>query len=120
MVLDDIETLFLSMYDKYTKIYPIYFNSKKTPIFGRMLGNRPKASDAEMELAQRYYEEIVALSDKLKHKLRVFESQLQSMGEERFDFVTEPVETTQTLLSDAVEPSAPANQTYFYGARGRG
>ncbi len=120
MVLEEIEALHLSLHDRYTKIYPIYFGSRKKSLLGGLLGNRQKASDAEIEFAHRYYEEIVELSDRLKHKLRVFESQLQSLGEERFSHVTldeaPPVETAPQL--DAPE-IAESDHTYCYGARGR-
>ncbi len=124
MVLDDIETLFLAMHDRYTKIYPIYYAPKKKAFLGALLGGRTKASDAETEYSLRNYEEIVSLSDKLKHKLRVFESQLQGMGEERFEHVA-----LQSTTPEAAEATAPvsknptfadSDQSYFYGARGRG
>jgi hypothetical protein len=124
MVLDDIETLFLSMHDRYTKIYPIYYAPKKKALFGALLGNRSRASDAETEFSLRHYEEIVSLSDKLKHKLRVFESQLQSMEEERFKHVAMQSIPQETAGETAPVPENPtftdSDQSYFYGARGRG
>jgi hypothetical protein len=81
MVLEDIEELFHTLYDKYMKIYSIYYGQKKKPFLGSLLGAKAKVSEHEMELSHRYYEEIVVLSDKLKHKLRILESQLMSFSE---------------------------------------
>jgi hypothetical protein len=117
MVLDEIETLLLAMHDKYTRIYPIYYGSKKKSLFGGLLGGRTKASEPEIEFSVRHYEEIVVLSDKLKHKLRIFESQLMSMGEEKFEHV--PTLTALQAAEPACEPETSKN-TYFYGTRGRG
>lgn len=117
MVLDEIETLLLAMHDQYTRIYPIYYGSKKKPLFGGLLGGRTKASAPEIEFSVRHYEEIVSLSDKLKHRLRVFESQLMSMGEEKFEHV--PTLPALQAAEPACEPEIPEN-SYFYGTRGRG
>ncbi|MGA9047193.1 CZB domain-containing protein [Sulfuricurvum sp.] len=122
LVLEEIETLLLTLHDKYTKIYPIYYGHKKKTLLGSLLGVKNKASEPEIELSQRYYEEIILLSDQLKHKLRVLESQLLSMGEEKFTLVSG---LSNSTASTAMEPKIletpeSEEEAYFYGTRGRG
>ncbi|MDD2837963.1 MAG: CZB domain-containing protein [Sulfuricurvum sp.] len=121
MVLEDIEVLLLSMHDKYTKIYPIYYGQKKRSLLGDIMGRKSHASEYEMELSLRYYEEIVLLSDKLKHKLRVLESQLLSIGEEKFADIAKftqaaPSTPKQQPLNEEPKDS---DEAYYYGTRGR-
>lgn len=122
MVLEEIEVLFLSLHDKYMKIYPIYYSSKKRSLLGGLIGAKHKASEHEIELSQRYYEEIVLLSDKLKHKLRILESQMMSLPLEKFDAVagfTKPL--LSPLKEQPILESVDNEETaYFYGTRGRG
>ena len=123
MVLEDIEQLFLMLHDKYMKIYPIYYGAKKKPLLANFLGAKNKASEYEIELSHRYYEELVVLSDKLKHKLRILESQLLSLADENFESVaafTKPRESVPAMPD--LKIPAPANNeegAYFYGTRGR-
>jgi hypothetical protein len=122
MVLEEIEELFLALHDKYMKIYPIYYANNKKTLFGSFLGSK-KASEYEIEFSHRHYEEIVALSDKLKHKLRILESQLMSLPEEKFDTVAgfTKFETAEEMIELKIStPSNNEENTYFYGARGRG
>jgi hypothetical protein len=121
MVLEEIEMLLLTLHDKYMKIYPIYYSKNKKTFFTGFLGGKPKVSEHEIELSQHYYEEIVILSDKLKHKLRVFESQLISFGDDKFDAVAEFINAKVSTSPDLKNPK-PINNTndaYFYGTRGR-
>ncbi|MFY9142564.1 CZB domain-containing protein [Sulfuricurvum sp.] len=123
MVLEEIEILFLSLHDKYMKIYPIYYSSKKRSLLGGLIGGKSKASEHEIELSQRYYEEIVVLSDKLKHKLRILESQLMSLPLEKFDTVaelTKPSLSSVVIQQPIPEPVDNEETAYFYGTRGRG
>jgi len=121
MVLEEIEELLLSLHDKYMKIYPIYYGQKKKTLISGLLGAKSKASEHEIELSQRYYEEIITLSDKLKHKLRILESQLMSLGEEKFDVVAGfvNVEITPPLELKIPEPVNNEEEAYYYGTRGR-
>lgn len=121
MVLEEIEELLLSLHDKYMKIYPIYYGQKKKTIIGGLLGAKSKASEHEIELSLRYYEEIIALSDKLKHKLRILESQLLSLGEDKFDAVAgfRNVDVAPSLELKIEEPVNNEEEAYYYGTRGR-
>lgn len=121
LVLEEMETLLLILHDKYTKIYPIYYGNKKKTLLGGLMGVKSKASEYEIELSQRYYEEIILLSDKLKHKLRVLESQLLSMGEEKFTLVAglSDLITSPEIKPKVQEPLDHEEEAYFYGTRGR-
>jgi hypothetical protein len=121
MVLEEIEILFLSLHDKYMKIYPIYYSSKKRSLLGGLIASKNKASEHEIELSQRYYEEIVLLSDKLKHKLRILESQLISLGEDKFDSVAAYSKSAASVPAKPLIPEPVNNEeeAYFYGTRGR-
>jgi hypothetical protein len=114
MHLDEMEHLLLTFNDQFTKIYQIYFNNRSGGFSG-LLGLKKKASDAEKELAHRLYDEMVILSDQLRQKLRVFESQLSSMSEERFEELgCTASEEPQPQLSEADDEGT----RYHTGARG--
>ncbi|MDD5053049.1 MAG: hypothetical protein PHO27_10000 [Sulfuricurvum sp.] len=121
MVLEDIEMIFISMHDKYTKIYPIYFGKQKKNLLGNILGRKSNISDYEKEFSERYYEEIVVLSDKLKHKLRILEAQMMSITEDRFDEYSHFTENEPIKAIHLKIPEPEANETsYYHGARSRG
>lgn len=84
MSLEEIDTLLSAIYDEYTKIYLIYFGEGKGG-FKSMFGLKHKVNRHEAELSGRYYEEVLKYSDQLKKKLRVFESQLMSLSDDKFD-----------------------------------
>lgn len=122
MVLEEIEELFLSLHDKYMKIYPIYYGKSKKTLLGGLLGNKAKVTEYEIEFSQRHYEEIIVLSDKLKHKLRILESQLMSLGEEKFNLIAGyakseiPEENMNLKIPETLNNEENA---YYYGTRGR-
>jgi hypothetical protein len=120
MVLEEIELLLMELHDKYTRIYPIYYGNRKRTILSGFLGGRTRASVPEIELSQRYYEEIIQISDKLKQKLRIFESQLMSLPEEKFDELS-CFTQKEKLIPANIEIQAPSDDqgVYCYGARGR-
>ncbi len=111
--LEAMEAILLKLHDHFTKIYQVYF-ANSAGIMG-LFGKKNKPSDAEKELAKRLYDEMVIFSDELKQKLRVFESQLSSMPEEKFAQLayTPPVEE-----APASEPEDESGSQYHFGARG--
>jgi hypothetical protein len=115
MYLDEMENLLLAFNDHFTKIYQIYFDNKASGLTG-LFGMKKKASDAEKELAKRLYDEMVILSDQLKQKLRIFESQLSSMGEEKFAELayTAPEEPEPLQTAEGGDDGT----RYQFGARG--
>jgi len=118
IVLEEIESLFLTLHDKYMKIYPIYYKTKKKGLIGTILGHKSGINEYETEFSQRYYEDIVSLSDKLKQKMRVLETQMMSYAEEKFDAVI-----PYTGFDSPKQPVPELNETetdaYYYGTRGR-
>ncbi len=111
--LEAIESLLLELHDHFTKIYQIYFANQSGGIMG-LFGKKNKPSDAEKELARRLYDEMIALSDQLKQKLRVFESQLLSMPEEKFVELAHTPEPAPRVAETAEDDSGQ----YHFGARG--
>lgn len=107
--LEAIESVFSQLHDHYAKIYKIYFGGKSSG-FASLLGKKRKPSEAEKELAQRLYEEMVVFSDQLKKHLNVFESQLHASSEADFENIEIPV-------PEMKEPE-PEDTQYMYGARG--
>ncbi len=120
LVLEEIENLLTELHDKYTKIYPIYYGNRKRSLFGELLGGRTRASAHEIELSQRFYEEIIQLSDKLKQKLRIFEAQLMSLSEEKFDELIRFTQQEKSIPAVMeIQEVSEDEGAYYYGARGR-
>lgn len=123
LVLEDMEKSFIACHDKYAKIYPIFFNKKRNTLLGDLFGKKSGVNSHEMDLSQRYYEEIVALSDQLKHKMRIFEAQLMSLDEEKYNQFAayteeKSIEPANTIITETADTQSD-EKAYFYGARGR-
>lgn len=114
--IEAIEALLLQLHDHFTKIYQIYFANPSGGLLG-MFGKKAKPSDAEKELARRLYDEMITFSDQLKQKLRVFESQLLSMPEEKFVELIHTPEPTAEVKETAAKEEEDNGQ-YHFGARG--
>jgi hypothetical protein len=84
-VLDDITRLHSECYDHYITIHNILYKKKSSGFFQTILGGKNRASEHEVAYAQQYYEALVAVSDSLLKRLRVFESQLLSIPEKEFE-----------------------------------
>lgn len=119
MVLEEMEMILLALHDKYMKIYPIYFGNKKKGLLGGLIGSKTKASEHEIELSQHFYEEIITLSDKLKHKLRIFESQLVSLNDDKFSFMDTIYEEVSLPAKETADIAPQNEEAYYYGTRGR-
>lgn len=80
-VLSEMETQLEAMFNVYAKIYEIYFAQKQSTLKS-ILGMKEKSvTRHEAELAGRYYEDIVKLSDEFKSKLHTLERQMMAMQE---------------------------------------
>lgn len=112
-VLDEMEELLESMYAIYTKIYSIYYGNKKSSI-KELFGFKSGANEHEMELASRYYEEIVTLSDQFKNKLKLFERQLMALSDEKHESIKAYVEEKKPE-----PPMVNEEAAYYYGPRSR-
>lgn len=84
-VLEELETYLESMYDMYANIYAIYFGERSS--IKNFLGFKSSTNKYEIELASRYYEDIVKLSDQFKNRFRLFESQLLALSNEKHEMV---------------------------------
>jgi hypothetical protein len=121
LVLEEIEELLMKLHDKYTKIYPIYYGSRKRTLLSEFLGGKPRISSHQIEFSQQTYEDIIQLSDNLKQKIRIFETQLMSFPDDKFDALicfTQQKEKVEPILLKQEEISDD-NGAYHYGARGR-
>jgi len=114
MNLEELDSLLNTLYDAYTKIYLIYYGERQGGLKS-VFGIRHKANDNEVKLSAHYYEEVLRLSDLLKKKLRTFESQLMSLGEEKFEHIAAFSDTVPAPV--AVENSS--DEGYLYGGRMR-
>lgn len=114
-VIDEMADLHTQCYDIYLKIYSTLFASQKGGLMGVFGGKRAGASD--LKLAQNYYEELVGVSDKLIARLRVFESQLLAMPEQKFDeLIFEPEPEAVPEVPTAIKSAdAVKNKIYFRG-----
>lgn len=113
MSLEEIDELLGQIYDAYTKIYLIYFGSKQGGLKG-VFGFKHKVNENEAVLSSHYYEELLKLSDQLKKKLRTFESQLMSLGNEKFDNMA--AFSQEEVVPEVIEEEK--SDTYYYGPRG--
>lgn len=119
-VLEEIDELHTQLHDTYMPIYQIFFQHKSSGMLNNFFGSKHKASQNELLLSQRYYEEIVVLSDKLKNKLRVFESQMLATADEKFDeyaaYFAAPSTPEPAVASEEKTP-ADSKPRYYRGQR---
>lgn len=88
-LLEEMENILEAMYNYYAKIYAIYFNEKKSSIRS-LFGQKGKDVSAnDKELASRYYQDIVKLSDEFKQKLNTFERQMTALPESDHELVSD-------------------------------
>ncbi|UFH59664.1 hypothetical protein [Sulfurovum mangrovi] len=119
-VLVEMETLLEEMFNIYTKIYEIYFTHKQST-FKTLLGIKNHTVNRhEMELAGRYYEDIVKLSDEFKGKLHTLERQLLAMQENEHALVSHFEMEEETAVKPKKNvPSVEEEGNYSYGPRSR-
>jgi hypothetical protein len=82
-VLEEISALHGECHDHYIEIYHTLYGKSGGFLQG-MLGTR-KPGTSELMLAQRFYEELVTVSDNLMNRIRLFESQMLAAPETKFD-----------------------------------
>lgn len=87
-VLSEMETLLEAMFNIYAKIYEIYFTGKQSTLKSILGMKNNTVNRHEAELAGRYYEDIVKLSDDFKAKLHTLERQMLAMQENEHQMVT--------------------------------
>lgn len=119
--LENMETILEAMYGTYAKIYAIYFAPKKG-LMKSMLGLNDTVSSNDKELASRYYEDIVFLSDKLKKSLGVLERQMFALPLEEHERVNVYVDENNKkddVITPEPENNASEGAQYFNGPRSR-
>lgn len=120
-VLAEMETLLEAMFNMYAKIYEIYFAEKQSTLKSFLgIKNARTLNRHEIELAGRYYEDIVKLSDEFKSKLYTLERQMLAMQENEHALVNhfESVEERVVQPKKRVVP-AKEESNYSYGPRSR-
>ena len=114
-VLEEMEILLESMYDIYANIYAIYFG-EKSPI-KNFLGFKSSANKYEIELASRYYEDIVKLSDQFKNRFKVFESQILALSQEKHEAVQAFDSEEEHKVSNNIHLDNDDVNVYYHGPR---
>jgi hypothetical protein len=99
-VLAEIDSLHTLCYEHFLKIYHTLNSNRSGGLLQNVFGSK-KASENELLLAQKYYEELVGASDNMINRIRLFESQMLATVESKFDELV--------LTSD--EPSVHLNMT---------
>lgn len=120
IVLEDIEKIYHEIYEIYMKIYQIFQLKKTSGLFANLM--KKKISAHEQELANRYYEEMIKISDQLSAKLKIFENQLHATPSEKFEELSKYETGKLEEVSDHQLPGETELNTsdYYHGARSRG
>ncbi|MDM5272720.1 hypothetical protein PGH07_11100 [Sulfurovum sp. zt1-1] len=120
-VLSEMEILLESMFNIYAKIYEIYFTQKQSTLKSILGMKNNTLNRHEIELAGRYYEDIVKISDEFKSKLHTLERQMMAMQENEHALVShfEEEEEIVTVVSKKKVQVAEEESNYSYGPRSR-
>jgi hypothetical protein len=114
-VLEDISKLYTECYESYLKIYGVMFAGKNNGFLSGLFSNN-KASSSELLLAQKYYEELVVISDNLIKRMRTFENQMYATSSEKFDHLC-PEASPAPMQNRGEEADAASEkvQRYYRG-----
>ncbi len=114
-VLEEISKLYTECYESYLKIYGVMFTGKSEGFLGMFSSN--KLSHSEMLLAQKYYEELVIISDALIKRMRTFENQMYATSNEKFDHLFPQTDVTAVQNAKEETASVPGKvQRYYRGS----
>lgn len=83
-VMDDIGAKHTDLHEIYFKIFQVYFGEGKMSFFSKLLKIKKKVSAAEQDMAQRYYEELEAVSKELLDLIGKLERRMNALGEDFF------------------------------------
>jgi len=109
-VLGEIADLHNRCHEHYIKIYHTLYGNNGGFLRNMFGGSRPGSS--ELILAQRYYEELVADSDALVNRLRLFESQMLAAPDAKFDELVVAAEEPETAAAKAPAVSPKVQRMY--------
>lgn len=116
LVLAEIAKLYTECYELYFKIYSVMFAGKSDGFLAGLFSNN-KASNSEILLAQKYYEELVNISDTLIKRMRIFENQMYATSSEKFDRLVPQADIIPVENSAEKTPEVPAKvQRYYRGS----
>ena len=107
-VLSEIDAYHTLCYGHFLKIYHTLNSAKSGGLLQNVFGSR-KANDNELILAQKYYEELVAASDAMINRLRLFESQMLATAESKFDELVLTCDEPSAHLN-IIQPAAPVSK----------
>ncbi|MBD3789146.1 MAG: hypothetical protein IE885_02050 [Campylobacterales bacterium] len=115
--LDDMEALIESIYNHYTKIYSIYFGKKQGGMMQSLFGIKNSASKYELELASRYYEDILFFSDQLKKKFALLERQFFALSLEQHEsvYIFGKQDRSETVAQPLIQ--VEEEKSYSHGPR---
>lgn len=119
-VLEEMEILLEAMFNMYAKIYEIYFTEKQSSLKSFLgIKNTATLNRHEIELAGRYYVDIVKLSDEFKSKLYTLERQMLSMQESEHVLVSHFEAEERAVQPKKKMAQAKEESNYSYGPRSR-
>lgn len=98
----DIEKYFKLCFEDYLKIYGTLIKTGSSGFLSGMFSSS-KPSNSDLIIAQQYYEGLIATSDKMLSCLRLFESQLLAMGEQKFEELILHEQLPQEQIESASE-----------------
>ena len=112
-VLEEISNLYTRCYESYLKIYGLVFMGKSEGFLQGLFSSN-KLSHSQLLLAQKYYEELVIVSDALIKRMRTFENQMYATSSEKFDhlFPEAEVSTEVNTKGHVAEVSEKAPRYY--------
>jgi len=81
--MNTIENLHSNLHDKYLQIFHIYFNQGQKGFFEKLFGSRKKnISEQDIELSQKYYDELEQISRDLLDEIHRLERRLIAVPED--------------------------------------
>jgi hypothetical protein len=85
--LNDIEEAMLEFHGHFAQIYTIYYGKRTGGLLG-LLGIKRRPTPAQTASAQRHYDEMVTLSDRIRQLMNLLETNLDKMPDETFSGLT--------------------------------
>jgi len=80
----NIENLHFKLHDSYLQIFNVYFNKSKGGFFTKLFGTKRKnISEAEIDIAKGYYEEMEQISHDLLEEINRLERRLVAVSDEK-------------------------------------
>lgn len=81
----EIGTKHQELHDEYIKIFKIYFGDTHKSFFSKLFKLRKKLTDAEQDVARRYYDNLKYISDELLKHIEKLERRISALPQSSFD-----------------------------------